>query len=207
MTAFEELEREYDQYYTDDPEKWSHAGHDAEVFKIVQPYGPPRSLIDIGCGNGHTLAHFRANWPEVEYAGLDPSGVALELARRKLPGTLFFHGTVEKCQMTGFEMALVVGVAEHFADVVTGLIGVRKWLKPGGIAYVEVPNCSAYPTSEQVEGFRRLNQGSRQKEWHLYRETWEELIQISGLVIRESVVGSSVYNEFIWILERRKTED
>jgi len=52
-----------------------------------------------------------------------------------------------------------------------------------------------------VEGFRRLNKGSRQVEWHLYRKTWEQIITGAGYEIVKSIKGPRMENEFIWVVK------
>jgi hypothetical protein len=60
-----------------------------------------------------------------------------------------------------------------------------------------------YETSEKHEGFRRLNAGSRQVEWHLLRSTWERHIHNAGFNIYAAVTGFRQNIEFIWIVGLR----
>jgi 2-polyprenyl-3-methyl-5-hydroxy-6-metoxy-1,4-benzoquinol methylase len=129
---------------------------------------------------------------------LDLSGVAIELAKRRCPDSTFICVSLEEAVLPKFDVVMVLGVLEHFEDYVGIFAKLRMIMN--GILYVEVPNCIAYPSSEKIEGFRRLNQGSHQMEWHLYRETWEKRL-ISEFKIIKSIIGPNIYSEFIWLLK------
>ncbi len=200
------LVQEYDRFYTDNPEKWNSTSQDAMRFEFVRQYGPPKTLLDVGCGNGHTLAYFAQQWPDTQYAGIDLSSVAVTLAKKRIPFAKIICGDVlamGRMARDGIhEMILLAGVAEHFPDPLDGLERVCGLLAHDGITYLEMPNCLAYPNAGKEEGYRRPNIGSKQMEWHLNRMSWVKLIGKAGLRILEGHKGSNAANEFIWIVGR-----
>lgn len=198
------LAEQYDELYTNDPERWSDIRHDEMVFNHVSGYGEPASLLEIGCGNGHTLEYFAENWPGVDYVGLDFSTVAIDISKAKVPGAEFVCIDIMEYKPLGkFEMILLVGVAEHFDDPLGKLEYIRqKLLKGNGVMYMEVPNCMAYTKAPKEEGFHKILHGTQQMEWHYKRETWTQIINDAGFEIVKTIRGPRKHNEFIWILSR-----
>lgn len=181
----------YDTIYTEWPDRWGNdGGRDEYVFEnLIQP----ASVLDIGCGNGHTLAYLSEKWPETKLYGVDISPVAISLAMDKVPFGSFFIGTVDDVDVK-VDIAILLGVAEHFEDL-DELGRVKKVLNERGLVYLEVPNCISYRPGK--EDFR----GGIQDEWHFYKETWERKIKEQGYNILKSIVGKKATWEFIWILE------
>jgi trans-aconitate methyltransferase len=193
---------EYDAYYTKNPNLWADLPRDLFAFRTINEYlgSPPKTFLDIGCGNGHTVEVFSERWPSTECWGLDLSPVAIELAKRRVPKATFVCSSIEDATPRKFDVVVALGVLEHIEDHDTMFERLHAFV--GNILYVEVPNCIAYKSSEKIEGFRRINQGNRQVEWHLYRESWEQRIVNAGFRIVKSIVGPSIYAEFVWILQR-----
>jgi hypothetical protein len=68
----------------------------------------------------------------------------------------------------------------------------------GGICYLEIPHNLLY--SEGEKGFRRLTTRSKQVEWHLERDDWEDIIRQSGFTIEQRLKGLNEAWEFVWTL-------
>jgi trans-aconitate methyltransferase len=194
----------YDRIYTDNPHKWSGEARDEFAFQALSSYSDPASLLDFGCGNGHTLRYFMNKWPETEYYGVDISGVALEIARRKVPTAKFFSTISMRKDYTDdaipkVNIITMLGVLEHLQNL-SDIPKIAEHLSPGGIMYVEVPNCLSYSNSKD-EGFRKTTGGTGQVEWHLKRETWEVVFVGEGLEIVKSLTGLQPAWQFVWLLK------
>ena len=198
------LPSEYNQLYTKNPSKWSNETHDKMIFAYVSKHGLPDTLLEIGCGTGHTLVCFARYWPDVIYTGIDFSSVAIDLCRDNVPVAEFACVDVMDYKPSNkFDTILLVGVAEHFDDPFEKLEYIhQKLLKNNGIMYMEVPNCLAYSHAPKEEGLHRILHGSGQLEWHYRRETWEQILTDIGYEILETIRGPQKHNEFIWILTR-----
>jgi 2-polyprenyl-3-methyl-5-hydroxy-6-metoxy-1,4-benzoquinol methylase len=196
----EELKREYNKFYRRNPNKWSSDKRDEFTYQALLTFlgRAPKSLIDIGCGNGHTLAYLHKHWPETKYTGLDLSSEAIRIARKKAPFATLIQGFLDQEDLNEYQVVCCLGVAEHFEYIVPNLVLIKDLITRNGVAYIEVPNCIGYPTSEPVEGFRRLNIGSHQTEWHLFRPTWEQHLSNAGLEIVQALDGPNA--EFIWFV-------
>jgi SAM-dependent methyltransferase len=201
----DDLVKKYDDYYTENPNKWDTTDRDEYCLNVLQKYTFD-SCVDVGCGNGHLLKYLDNNIRRnVEWAGLDMSPVACELARGKVPSADIREGILGYDFGRKFDAVVLLGVIEHL-DMedkwhTESLAQIRDLMAPGGILYIEAPNCIAYKRSEHHEGFRQLNQGSRQYEWHLFRETWEEMFEKAGFRIVESLKSPVIQWEFIWVLK------
>lgn len=184
----------YDEHYRAHPNAWSHPARDEFAFNALSKFPEPASMLDVGCGSGHTLAYFAHRWPETDYYGLDTSRVALELARKKVKSAKFFE-TLADAPRVG--LIIMLGVLEHFPDL-SELRNVAAHLAPAGHLYIEVPNCLAYAASKD-EGFRKTTGGTGQIEWHLRRSTWEQKLNENGLEIVQSLNGLAHQWEFVWL--------
>ena len=182
----------YDEVYKKSPGKWSDHDRDRFAFEAIHRIlGEPESLLDFGCGNGHTLEYFRRKWSRTILFGYDISPEAVKIASKKVDAALSTQVPEEKV-----EIVTCLGVAEHFekADL--------SPLRLGAYLYLEVPNCLSYSDSS-VEGFRATHGGSGQMEWHLKRKTWHDLIEKAGFEIVESLTGGRPSWEFVWIARQK----
>lgn len=197
----EELTAEYDRFYKYDPGKWDLPRLDKPRWEILKNYDAPKTLLDVGCAGGHTMAYLSQFWTDTKFTGIDLSEVVINYAKKTLPEFEFICGDIENIELPKFDMIILCGTAEHFIEPLDGLIAVKELLKKNGLVYLEVPNCLAYASSEGKEGFIRVAIGSKQMEWHLKRKSWEKIIEAAGFEIAESIKGENQYNEFIWILK------
>lgn len=195
MTTRQEQAAEYDAYYTDNPKKWGKTQRDKFAVEHVRRYAP-KTILDIGCGNGHTLAYFGRAFPQAQLFGIDISPVACELARKNSGAKIETAFLDEYQPGMRFDLVLNLGTLEHIPDPLDALRKMK--LLTGGVCYLEIPHNLLY--SPGSFGFRRLTTRSRQMEWHLPRETWEHTIREAGFVIEQRLTGPNEAWEFIWIL-------
>lgn len=182
------LAKYYDQIYTEEPLLWTRRSEARNKFAF-EALQKPATLLDLGCGIGETIAYFESRWNDVKYYGVDVSSVAIELAKKKVPSATFICGLIDDVQVKA-DLTMLMGVAEHFEN-----LDKLKDL-PDGIVYLEIPNCLKYAQSKE-EGFRREG---RQYEWHLKRETWEQVLLDNGFETVQTLTGLHPAWEFIWVL-------
>lgn len=195
------LIEEYNNYYRMDPTKWTGNRRNRFAGNVTRELiKKPKNILDVGCGNGHTLKYFKRVYPGTKLYGLDLSPVACKIASDNVSGATIVEGFIEDfdlgCQ---FDLILCMGVAEHFLNIEAGLRSIKNLLSKRGVLYLEIPNCLSYDPGD--EGYRRLSVGSHQMEWHLKRETWETIIHKCGFEIVQSFTGERASWEFVWGLK------
>lgn len=190
----------YDAIYREKPDKWADNMRNSFAFgALSEMINNPGSMLDVGCGCGHTLEYFRYRWRDTQYMGVDISPVALELAKERLPEAEFSRALP---QLRKFDVITIMGVAEHFRSPSSELQNIGSMLAPGGYMYLEAPNCIAY-SPDKTEGFRQTHAGGGQSEWHWHRDTWKAAIKKADLDILRNYNGYQVTWQFVWVLKRK----
>jgi 2-polyprenyl-3-methyl-5-hydroxy-6-metoxy-1,4-benzoquinol methylase len=104
------------------------------------------AVLDIGCGAGQILVHFRAQGWDVQ--GVDPWTAVTSIARR------YFRLPIEQCKLEAAnlvpdskDVVLSIDVLQFIASPAAFLETCRSTLKPDGMLYLTVPN---YGSAESV---------------------------------------------------------
>jgi SAM-dependent methyltransferase len=106
-----------------------------KVLPMLTPYMPKiGSVMDFGCGYGGALASFPASWIRV---GFDYDEFQLAYGR-KFDLDLRNINMLEACDRL-FDVIMLNQVLEHVPDPVSLLKKLKKYLKPNGVIYLEVP--------------------------------------------------------------------
>lgn len=192
---------DYDKRYRKNPRKWEMPERDALAVEVIKAHAPqPKKILDIGCGNGHTLERFAKAFPDAELYGIDLSTVAVNLAKGRVPKADISAVLLSEFAKTRkrFDVISLLGTAEHFRKLEKELSTVKKLLTVEGIVYMELPYNLAY--SVGAKGFRQLSVGSRQWEWHFDKADWENVFKTSGFEIVEYQKGPIPQFGFIWVL-------
>ena len=203
----QELIREYNDCFSLNPNIWSVKSRDDYIYNMLKMFcrfaGRRLSgtLLDVGCGNGHTLSLFEQKAENINLYGIDLSEKAIEIATSRLKRTQLITDNFLTHQFSEkFDFILGLGTFEHFEDPLKALQRARSILSDDGTLYLELPANLDYGWSGNHEGFRRLAAGSRQIEWHLRRKTWEHIIRSAGFEILMGIKGPKKPFEFIWLL-------
>jgi SAM-dependent methyltransferase len=112
---------------------------------VASALGDKRARIaDIGCANGGLLHEFR-ELGFTSLIGVDPSPTCVA-AVNATPGMTGHVGTLFDLPsaVDGVDGVILSHVMEHVRDVDAALGCVRRVLRPGGIAYIEVPDATRY---------------------------------------------------------------
>ncbi|HEX2233421.1 MAG TPA: class I SAM-dependent methyltransferase [Thermoleophilaceae bacterium] len=126
-----------------DDELWELVGEHAHLppehlREFVRSLGPAERALDLGCGDGRLTAELGAG----ELTAADVSPVALERARRRLPGARVCELEPDSPLPFGdgeFDLVLCVETVEHVRDVQLLLSEIRRVLRPVGTLALTTP--------------------------------------------------------------------
>lgn len=127
----------------------------AHLVRFVRSLPPAARALDLGCGDGRLTAELRAS----DLTGADVSVVALERARRRLPGaqlTLVRPEEPLPFSDSAFDLALCAETVEHVRDVQLVVSELHRVLRPGGRLALTTPaHGRATGAAVLVLGFER----------------------------------------------------
>jgi SAM-dependent methyltransferase len=98
-------------------------------------------LMDIGCSSGYTIRLLRTRMPDATIIGADYVLGPLEKLGRTLPDLPLLQLDLAHCPLPtdSFDGVVLLNVLEHIEDDTAAIRQVRRILKPGGVAVIEVP--------------------------------------------------------------------
>lgn len=101
--------------------------------------GEKVTIIDVGCGTGHTTIALGKRLPDVSFLGIDTSKQSIEQAKRQaglknVTNVSFKHRNCrEDLSLLGtFEIALCLGVLHHIEDAERSFRNIVQIIKPQG---------------------------------------------------------------------------
>src|SRR3954451_7618060 len=112
----------------------------AQLHDLIQRQAPHAStLLDVGCGTGRHLQHFR-DWYEVE--GLDVDGNLLAAARTRCPGVTFHEASMVDFELPRrFDVITclfsAIGYVQTVENMSKAIATMAEHLNPGGLLLVE----------------------------------------------------------------------
>lgn len=108
----------------------------------------PRSILDIGCGDGRLTREIHLRFPQAIAVGVDFSARAITLAsamNQDLPGIDFRNVDITQTDIPEkYDSAVLMEVLEHIPIEAADqfLFSVRRTLKPGGLLFLTVPHAN-----------------------------------------------------------------
>lgn len=161
-----------------------------EIFrawlKRLDP-APGCKLLDLSCGLGYFLKAAHDHDPSLKLFGLDHSAFAVKAAQMRVPQARVRRGDAMKLPYASgtFDALTCIGSLEHYPDSVRGLGEIARVLKPGGKAFVYVPNLFfvGYIYLVWRTGETPHEAGQNKYERFETRQGWEAMIQKHGLVV------------------------
>ncbi len=110
-------------------------------YKIVTKYIKKGKLLDIGCGTGELLYHFKSNGWAVK--GVEPSNKARELAINNYKLDVLNLPQLKNLTQEKFDVVSMWHVLEHVPDISNRLAIFSQLIKDDGIGIIAVPNFNA----------------------------------------------------------------
>ena len=140
-------------------------------------------LLDVGCATGTFVRAAQADgWAVV---GIDASSWSVERARERCPEATFVVWRVEdaRFELGSFDAITLWDTLEHLPDPAATVRQIRKWLKPGGLLFLNVPNADSWVA--RILG-RRWMLLLREHLWYFSPRTIAALIDQTGLACVET---------------------
>jgi len=135
------------QHYTVDADEYF-AGHVEEdrltggnelVATAERLLGRKGKLLDVGVGRGEILiSAIQAGW---ECEGVEPSTTFADYVEDRV-GVKIWRHPIEECDIpeSEFDVVILSAVLEHLYDPAAVVEKISRFLKPGGLLYLDVPN-------------------------------------------------------------------
>jgi SAM-dependent methyltransferase len=160
------------------------------------------SVLDVGCGAGHVLPHFRAHGWEVQ--GVDPWAAVAEIGRK------YYRLPIETARIehaTAFapgkqDLVLSLDVLQFIADPAAHLAACHAAVRPGGMLYLTVPNYGSAESGRESWNWRLFLPNSYIN--YFTAETLTQLIERAGFTRAEvTVFGGPEGDTFLRATARR----
>lgn len=167
-----------------------------EVVKSLKP----RSVLDVGCGDGRISFEMNRALNDSRIVGLDYSENAINLARAMAPRITWLCGDISTIRLEErFDVATLVEVLEHIPPQRLGsfLTGVGQSLRPGGYVVVSVPSSNIPVTEKHFHHFSEESARSLMSQRFAVRRVWH-LNKEPGRVFR--AVIRSISNSWIFVV-------
>jgi ubiquinone/menaquinone biosynthesis C-methylase UbiE len=165
---------------------------DSFYLWLVDLFGlkPDDVYLDISCGRGQLPALARERG--IRAHGIDLSHTALKSAANESHRKNLVTANSQTLPYAANNFTIVsnIGSIEHYVDMPTALREMVRVLKPGGRAYILVPNTFSLLHNIWI-AFRegRTNIDSQPIQRYAARKEWQNLLEESGL----EVVGTVKY--------------
>lgn len=119
---------------------WFQARNDVIAWALSRYFPRARTLLDLGCGTGFTLAMLRKRFPQLAVTGGELFPAGLEVARRRLPGVPLFQLDARHLPFENtFDIVGAFDVLEHIEDDAAVVCEMYRAARAGGGAIVTVP--------------------------------------------------------------------
>jgi SAM-dependent methyltransferase len=113
------------------------------ALQQVQQHIPNKSgvVLEVGCSSGFMLDLMRKALPNVVVIGADVVRAPLLKLSADLPNTPLLRFSLVDCPLpdNSIDAVVMLNVLEHIEDDIGALRQVKRILKPGGVAVIEVP--------------------------------------------------------------------
>jgi 2-polyprenyl-3-methyl-5-hydroxy-6-metoxy-1,4-benzoquinol methylase len=129
-----------------------------EIRRILQD-AHPRSVVDLGCGDGMLLSAIREAVHDADLAGIDLSSAQIEKNRKAIPEIEWFVGNLEADEFTlpkRFEALTSSEVIEHLAHPADFLRTAHRHAADGALLVISTQSGKVGETEKHVGHLRHF---------------------------------------------------
>lgn len=153
-------------------------------------------IMEIGCSSGHLLPLINKEMPNASLIGADIVYDPLLKLAKKHPNIPMLRFDLLSCPLpdNSVDAVILLNVLEHIEDDTAALEQIKRILKPGGVAILEVPaGPHLYDLYDKaLLHFRR----------YLLKDLTEKVKNLDFKVVKESHLGVFIYPGF-WLVKQR----
>ena len=153
-------------------------------------------IMEIGCSSGHLLERLHKEKPEATLIGADIVYSPLLKLATKYPRIPMLRFDLLNCPLAdnSLDAVILLNVLEHIEDDTTALKQIKRILKPGGVAIIEVPaGPHLYDVYDKaLLHFRR----------YLLSDLKKQVQQLDFKIVKQSHLGFFIYPGF-WCVKKR----
>jgi ubiquinone/menaquinone biosynthesis C-methylase UbiE len=121
------------------------------VKELIAPLSP-KTIFDLGCGDGSQAEVLKKKVSNVAVAGCDISPTAIERASKRMDKCYILdidkHDLPEETE--SYDLVLCIAVLEHLYDASHALKEINRILIPGKHALIQVPNITFWKFRLQI---------------------------------------------------------
>jgi trans-aconitate methyltransferase len=183
-------------------------GRIIESFRGHIPDRP--TIYDLGSGEGAFTKAFRQALPQASIIAVEADARMQDKFSDIYADVTFVPEYIEtflqRADSAAADIVLLTDVLEHVLDPASMIRSVMAALKPGGIAYLTVPNALSFPSPRAVPADQvdwSLANITRQHLWMLAPQTWLDLMVGHGDLVEysrsfeENIRRDAQYSTFI----------
>lgn len=115
-----------------------------EVLGEIKNLDSFRNILDVGCASGWFLSEISKKYPKASYYGIDIYDKGIGFAKKKYPKFEFRVADAHKIPYKNnfFDLIVCTEVLEHVDDPRAVLLEIKRVLRRGGMALIELDSGS-----------------------------------------------------------------
>lgn len=164
------------------------------LFSMVKPLKPV-SILDVGCGEGFTLARLKRSRIGTVLEGVENSTTAIKLAKKMYPGILIKEASIYELpyEDNSFDLVICTEVLEHLEDPKAALLELKRVSKK--CILISVPNEPIFTIANFLRGKYLKNFGNHPEHiQHWSKYSLKKFVRANKLKV------SQVKTPFPWTL-------
>jgi SAM-dependent methyltransferase len=175
------------------------------VLRVVAPQ-PDRRLLDVACGQG-ILPNLAAAYGVRAY-GCDLSAYALKSKHNPQVSLIVADGEHLPYADGVFDYITNIGSLEHYINPCNGVREMARLLKPGGQAFILLPNTFGFGNFLYAWRHGRTLDDGQPIQRYAARYEWQALLEDNGLCVVNTLAYERVWptslKDVIWYLSNPK---
>lgn len=150
-----------------------------EVLKETKNFKTLSNVLDVGCASGWFVSEISKRYPEANYYGIDIYDKGIKYANKMYPHIKFSLADAHQIPYKNnlFDLVICTEVLEHVDDPKAVLLEIKRVLKKGGKAIIELDSGS--PLFSIVWFLWRKSKGSVWDEAHVHSFNSKKLEKMS----------------------------